>query len=171
MANNFWGAHCTAIRPDAKGNQFAVYKVNEIFETIQGEGSYTGTPAIFVRLQGCPVGCAWCDTKHTWDIEPALLIALSDTSTKKAESDHWASASADDLLALFNGRGYRARHVVVTGGGPGNSTTFLSIDLVKMAVGQFDLGPAAAMSIIYFLIILALSWVFYTVMTNSDAKG
>jgi len=58
---------------------------------------------------------------------------------------------------------------VVTGGGPGNSTTFLSIDLVKMAVGQFDLGPAAAMSIIYFLIILLLSWVFYTVMTNYDA--
>src|SRR3546814_20526946 len=49
---------------------------------------------------------------------------------------------------------------VVTGGGPGNSTTFLSIDLVKMAIGQFDLGPAAAMSIIYFLLILLLSWVF-----------
>jgi len=60
---------------------------------------------------------------------------------------------------------------VVTGGGPGNSTTFLSIDLVKMAVGQFDLGPAAAMSIIYFLIILLLSWVFYTVMTSHDAKS
>ncbi len=60
---------------------------------------------------------------------------------------------------------------VVTGGGPGNSTTFLSIDLVKMAIGQFDLGPAAAMSLIYFLIILLLSWVFYTVMTSSDAKG
>ena len=60
---------------------------------------------------------------------------------------------------------------VVTGGGPGNSTTFLSIDLVKMAVGQFDLGPAAAMSIIYFLIILLLPWVFYTVMTVSDAKS
>jgi glycerol transport system permease protein len=44
---------------------------------------------------------------------------------------------------------------VVTGGGPGNSTTLLSIDLVKMALGQFDLGPAAAMSIIYFLIVLA----------------
>jgi glycerol transport system permease protein len=55
---------------------------------------------------------------------------------------------------------------VVTGGGPGNSTTFLSIDLVKMALGQFDLGPAAAMSIVYFLIVLLLSWVFYTVMTN-----
>jgi glycerol transport system permease protein len=59
---------------------------------------------------------------------------------------------------------------VVTGGGPGNSTTFLSIDLVKMAVGQFDLGPAAAMSIVYFLIILLLSWIFYTVMTSSDAE-
>ena len=58
---------------------------------------------------------------------------------------------------------------VVTGGGPGNSTTFLSIDLVKTALGQFDLGPAAAMSIIYFLIILLLSWVFYTVMTNVGA--
>ncbi|MDS7594535.1 sugar ABC transporter permease [Agrobacterium tumefaciens] len=60
---------------------------------------------------------------------------------------------------------------VVTGGGPGNSTTFLSIDLVKMAVGQFDLGPAAAMSIIYFLIVLLLSWVFYTVMTSGDENA
>ena len=57
---------------------------------------------------------------------------------------------------------------VVTGGGPGNSTTFLSIDLVKMAVGQFDLGPAAAFSIMYLLVILLVSWVFYTVMTNLD---
>jgi glycerol transport system permease protein len=57
---------------------------------------------------------------------------------------------------------------VVTGGGPGNSTTFLSIDLVKMAVGQFDLGPAAAFSLMYFLVILLVSWVFYTVMTTID---
>ena len=59
---------------------------------------------------------------------------------------------------------------VVTGGGPGNSTTFLSINLVKIAIGQFDLGPAAAMSIIYFLIIMLMSWVFYSVMTNYDAE-
>ena len=58
--------------------------------------------------------------------------------------------------------------VVLTGGGPGNATTFLSIDLVKMALGQFDLGPAAAMSIIYFLIILFLSWLFYTVMMRKE---
>ncbi|WP_028879020.1 carbohydrate ABC transporter permease [Terasakiella pusilla] len=60
--------------------------------------------------------------------------------------------------------------LVVTGGGPGNSTTLLSIDLVKMAIGQFDLGPAAAFSIIYFLIILLISWALYTIMTNYD-KG
>ena len=59
---------------------------------------------------------------------------------------------------------------VVTGGGPGNATTLLSIDLVKMALGQFDLGPAAAFSIIYFLIILLVSWVFFTVMTNLDKR-
>ena len=57
---------------------------------------------------------------------------------------------------------------VVTGGGPGNATTFLSIDLVKMAIGEFNIGPAAAMSLIYFLIILLVSWVFYTVMTRND---
>jgi glycerol transport system permease protein len=59
---------------------------------------------------------------------------------------------------------------VLTGGGPGNATTLLSIDLVKVALGQFDLGPAAAMSIIYFLIILLLSWVFYTVMTGKRGE-
>jgi glycerol transport system permease protein len=59
---------------------------------------------------------------------------------------------------------------VVTGGGPGNATTFLSIDLVKMALGQFDLGPAAAFSLMYFLVILLVSWAFYTVMTNLDRE-
>jgi glycerol transport system permease protein len=59
---------------------------------------------------------------------------------------------------------------VVTGGGPGNATTFLSIDLVKMAVGQFDLGPAAAFSLMYFLVILLVSWVFYTVMVSLDKE-
>ncbi|MCP4298351.1 MAG: sugar ABC transporter permease [Proteobacteria bacterium] len=59
---------------------------------------------------------------------------------------------------------------VLTGGGPGNTTTFLSIDLVKIALGQFDLGPAAAMSLVYFLIILLLSWVFYTLMMKGEEQ-
>ncbi len=59
-----------------------------------------------------------------------------------------------------------AEPFVLTGGGPGNSTTFLSIYLVKIAVGQFDLGPAAAFSLIYFLIILLFSWLFYQTLQN-----
>jgi glycerol transport system permease protein len=59
---------------------------------------------------------------------------------------------------------------VLTGGGPGNATTLLSIDLVKIALGQFDLGMAGAMSLIYLLITLLVSWVFYTLMTRDDAK-
>ncbi|QIE54688.1 sugar ABC transporter permease [Pikeienuella piscinae] len=59
---------------------------------------------------------------------------------------------------------------VLTGGGPGNSTTLLSIDLVKIALGQFDLGRAAAMSLIYFVITLLVSWLFYTLMTKDDVE-
>ncbi|EIM73339.1 binding-protein-dependent transport system inner membrane protein [Nitratireductor aquibiodomus RA22] len=57
---------------------------------------------------------------------------------------------------------------VLTGGGPGNATTFLSIDLVKAALGEFNLGIAAAMSIIYFLMTLLVSWIFYTLMTRGE---
>lgn len=59
---------------------------------------------------------------------------------------------------------------VLTGGGPGNATTFLSQSLTRLAVGQFDLGPAAAFSLIYFLVILLFSYVFYTVMTREQPK-
>ena len=55
---------------------------------------------------------------------------------------------------------------VVTGGGPGNSTTFLSQFLTTLAVGQFDLGPAAAFSLIYFIFILFFCYVFYTVLNR-----
>lgn len=53
---------------------------------------------------------------------------------------------------------------VLTGGGPGNATTFLSQFLTQKAVGQFDLGPAAAFSLIYFLIILLLCFILYNWM-------
>jgi glycerol transport system permease protein len=59
---------------------------------------------------------------------------------------------------------------VVTGGGPGSATTFLSIDLVKIALGQVDLGNAAAMSLVYNLITITLCWIFYTIMTQLDRR-
>ena len=57
---------------------------------------------------------------------------------------------------------------VLPGGGPDNTTTFLSIDLVKIALGQFDLGPAAAMSLIYFMVVLLVCWIFYTAMMRNE---
>lgn len=92
--------------------------VNEIFETIQGEGSYTGTPSIFVRLQGCPVGCSWCDTKHTWDILPENRTDSIEVINKTQESPTHFAADVDGLLTLFKQQGYSATHVVITGGEP-----------------------------------------------------
>ncbi len=74
------------------------------------------------------------------------------------------------LLRFMDSFNIYTEPFVLTGGGPGNSTTLLSIDLVKIARGQFDLGPAAAMSLIYFAITLAVSWVFYVVMTKDDPR-
>jgi glycerol transport system permease protein len=59
---------------------------------------------------------------------------------------------------------------VLTGGGPGSSTTFLSQTLTTMAIGQFDIGRAAAFSLIYFLIVLLVSWVFFTAITHLDKE-
>lgn len=60
---------------------------------------------------------------------------------------------------------------VLTGGGPGNATTFLSQYLTQKAVGQFDLGPAAAFSLIYFLIILLLSFILYNWMQSVGTQN
>jgi glycerol transport system permease protein len=60
---------------------------------------------------------------------------------------------------------------VLTGGGPGNATTFLSQYLTQKAVGQFDLGPAAAFSLIYFLIILLLCFVLYNWMLRVGTRS
>ncbi|MBI5367997.1 MAG: 7-carboxy-7-deazaguanine synthase QueE [Planctomycetes bacterium] len=54
-------------------------RVSEVFYSLQGEGPSVGRPAVFLRLQGCDVGCAWCDTRYTWDPglgEPLDLPAI-----------------------------------------------------------------------------------------------
>ncbi len=56
-------------------------RLNEIFHSIQGEGIYAGCTAVFVRTQGCPVGCEWCDSRSTWPnggtkFDPSDLAAI-----------------------------------------------------------------------------------------------
>lgn len=95
-----------------------LYPINEMFQTLQGEGFYTGAPAIFIRLQGCPVGCSWCDTKHTWEKYADKQQPLADIVHKSAESEAWADASAEQLLAVMAEQGWTAKHIVITGGEP-----------------------------------------------------
>lgn len=46
------------------------YPIVETFYSIQGEGSWTGVSAFFIRLAGCDVHCSWCDHKESWPIKP-----------------------------------------------------------------------------------------------------
>lgn len=70
------------------------------------------------------------------------------------------------LLRLMDSFMIYTEPFVLTGGGPGTATTFLSQYLTQKAVGQFDLGPAAAFSLVYFLIILLLCFVLYNFMKS-----
>jgi glycerol transport system permease protein len=75
------------------------------------------------------------------------------------------------LLRLMDSFMIYTEPFVLTGGGPGDTTTFLSQYLATMAVGQFDLGPAAAFSVIYFLFILLFCWIFYNSVMADDSRA
>lgn len=95
-----------------------MYKINEMFETIQGEGVFTGVPSVFVRLQVCPVGCSWCDTKQTWDATPQDERPLDEIMAKTADSSTWSLVQVSDVIAQYHAQGYQAKHIVITGGEP-----------------------------------------------------
>jgi 7-carboxy-7-deazaguanine synthase len=94
-----------------------VLRVNEIFPTIQGEACWTGMPATFIRLQGCPVGCSWCDTKHTWpEGHERKRISIPELLEKVDPAPTWAEMSPDEIVAAV--AKMRPRHFVITGGEP-----------------------------------------------------
>ena len=90
--------------------------INEIFETIQGEGSKVGSPAVFMRLHGCPVGCPWCDTAYTWDADADQKVSLDAIVGKKTGTATWADAPTDWLVD--QAAACRSKLVVITGGEP-----------------------------------------------------
>lgn len=91
--------------------------VNEIFETIQGEAWHAGKPSLFIRLQGCDVGCPWCDTKHTWVLDPKKEVEAQVMMLKDNEpSDEFANLEVEQLVVYAAGS--KCGHVVLTGGEP-----------------------------------------------------
>lgn len=90
--------------------------VNEVFATIQGEAHWTGTPSIFVRLQYCPIGCPWCDTKYTWSDE--TVDAPLDDLFFRIEETNGIKVDEDTLLQSIEQRWPTIRHIVITGGEP-----------------------------------------------------
>lgn len=73
-------------------------RISEIFYSIQGEGTNTGKPAIFLRLAGCNLCCIWCDSKFTWDMKSGEEI------------------NTEKIIKII--KKYPCRHLVITGGEP-----------------------------------------------------
>ena len=90
-----------------------MYRINEIFFTLQGEGAHSGIPAIFVRLSGCNLQCPWCDT----------------------EFEHFEEMSAEQItetalsLYAYDNEG-RRKMLVLTGGEP--SLQFVLRQMVRV---------------------------------------
>lgn len=84
-------------------------RINEIFYSIQGEGFYTGTPAVFVRFAGCNLICRFCDTKHE------AYTEMSDEEIVQKVSE------------------YPCSHVILTGGEPSLQTTSSLVNALKRA--------------------------------------
>lgn len=91
-------------------------RVSEVFTSIQGEGPTVGTPSVFVRLQGCALGCVWCDTRYSWSAAGGRETTL------------------EALLAEVKSGG--AGNVVVTGGEPLEHPAFVPLIRALRALGR-----------------------------------
>lgn len=101
------------------------YLINHIFATVQGEGALNGTPAVFVRLHGCGVGCPWCDTKETWEPTPAFHVAGLDKLAGRGP--FWCEATGPEIADHARAIGRGANLAVITGGEPAEQNL---VDLV-----------------------------------------
>lgn len=131
-----------ATRAHSNGaNADTIYKLNDMYPTIQGEGALTGIPMVLLRMHQCPVGCHFCDTKHTWGgLQPIKETAVNnrddlltddageevafrtlsraDGNAWHGDTPAWSSATAVQLAALARYMGPALQWILLTGGEP-----------------------------------------------------
>ena len=92
------------------------FAVNDIYDSIQGEGVMTGHPMVIVRLQGCDVGCPWCDTKETWVKD--LTHRVNRIEETLGINEKWTLASATDIVEWIEQHHPTINWILLTGGEP-----------------------------------------------------
>ena len=93
-------------------------KINEIFYSIQGEGSLAGMPTTFIRLAGCHLRCKWCDTKYAWSPDASKELSIEQLIAELAK--------------------FPANHIVITGGEPFLSDELADICQTIAGAGRSD---------------------------------
>ena len=96
-------------------------RITEIFRSVQGEGVGAGRPSVFVRLQGCSVGCVWCDTRYSWDPNRGEAMRLEQVLERVQDARH--------------------PHVVITGGEPLENPAFRPLVEGIKRLGLHIRGP------------------------------
>lgn len=126
-------------KKNTKGIQghMTIYKVSDIYSTIQGEGCQTGTPMVLLRLQGCGVGCPWCDTRHTWSIDKSNQVDTIDLA--QGDTPRWTEMSSSQIAYYIAQNFPTFRWVLVTGGEPAEQ------DLEGLVNALHDTGRRVAL--------------------------
>jgi 7-carboxy-7-deazaguanine synthase len=111
--------------------------VNDVYRTIQGEGCMTGTPMVLVRLQGCGVGCPFCDTKETWDRAASYRVPYLENAL--GTGPHWCELSEIALAQAVSERRQGCQWALITGGEPADQP------LAPLVQALHDVGMRVAL--------------------------
>jgi 7-carboxy-7-deazaguanine synthase len=94
-----------------------LYAINDLYASVQGEGTHTGIPMVIVRLQGCPVGCPFCDTKETWTLAQEQQHDPDETSWR-GTNPRWTRLDAQTIAQLARKEAPWLKWILLTGGEP-----------------------------------------------------
>ncbi|HXW77833.1 MAG TPA: 7-carboxy-7-deazaguanine synthase QueE [Candidatus Eremiobacteraceae bacterium] len=120
----------------------AALSVNEIFVSVQGEGTLIGSPSLFVRLDGCPLRCTWCDTPYALAGDAGTTMSVDVIAARAAGLDHVVITGgeplAQDIRPLVESLAPAAHHITVETSG----TIFADLPGVKL----FSISPKVGSS-------------------------